>query len=113
MTHYSVEISEQAAQDLRGVFAYIAYELKSVQNASGQLARLEKAILSLEQMPERFRRYKKEPWHSRGMRMMPVDNFVVFYLPDHDRQVVSIVRVMYGGRDIEAELDRHSAEEEK
>ena len=45
--------------------------------------------------------------------MMPVDNFVVFYLPDHDRQAVSIVRVMYGGRNIEAELNRYSPEEEK
>lgn len=113
MMRYAVEISEQAVRDLQGVFAYIAYELKSLQNASGQLSRLEKGILSLEQLPERFRRYRKEPWYSRGLRMMPVDNFVVFYLPNHDRQAVSIVRVMYGGRNIEAELNRYSPEEEK
>ena len=37
MMRYAVEISEQAVRDLQGVFAYIAYELKSLQNASGQL----------------------------------------------------------------------------
>ena len=35
---YSVEIAAQAEQDLRGIFAYIAYELQSVQNAAAQLA---------------------------------------------------------------------------
>ena len=39
---YSAEISEQANADLRGIFKYIAFELQSVQNASGQLSRLEK-----------------------------------------------------------------------
>lgn len=113
MISYSVEISEQAAKDLNGIFEYIAYELRSVQSAAGQLSRLEKGILSLDQMPERFRRYRKEPWHGRGLRMMPIDNFCVFYIPDIDRKIVSIVRVMYGGRNMEAELDRYSANEEK
>lgn len=40
----SVEITEQADADLRGIFEYIAFELKSIQNAAGQLARLEKNI---------------------------------------------------------------------
>ena len=81
MIDYSVVVSEQAAKDLNGIFEYIAYELKSFQNAQGQLSRLEKGISSLGNMPERFRRYKREPWYSRGLRIMPVDNFCVFYIP--------------------------------
>ena len=63
---YELEISEQADNDLRGIFEYIAFELQSPQNASGQLDRLEEQILSLDTMPERYRRYEKEPWKSRG-----------------------------------------------
>lgn len=33
MIDYSVVVSEQAAKDLKGIFEYIAYELKSFQNA--------------------------------------------------------------------------------
>ena len=44
MIDYSVVVSEQAAKDLNGIFEYIAYELKSFQNAQGQLSRLEKGI---------------------------------------------------------------------
>ena len=38
---YELEISEQADNDLRGIFEYIAFELQSSQNVSGQLDRLE------------------------------------------------------------------------
>lgn len=38
---YELEISEQADNDLRGIFEYIAFELQSSQNARGQLDRLE------------------------------------------------------------------------
>ena len=108
--NYSVEISEQASADLRGIFEYIAFELQSLQNATAQLSRLEKSILSLDHMPERFRRYSEEPWLNRGLRIMPVDNYCVFYIPDVDKKTVKVIRVMYGGRNIDTELAKHTTE---
>lgn len=105
---YEVEISAQADVDLRGIFEYIAYELQSPENAIGQLDRLEENIMKLDQMPERFRQYEKEPWHSRGLRIMPVDNYCVLYIPDAEKAVVTIIRVMYGGRDIESQLQKYT-----
>ena len=101
---YTVNITDAADNDLRAIFSYIAFELNSFQNATEQLERLESAICSLSEMPERYRRYEKEPWHSRGLRRMSVDNYCVFYIPDHDKKTVEIIRVMYGGRDIERRL---------
>ena len=105
---YEVEVSEQADSDLREIFEYIAYELQSPQNASGQLDRLEEQILSLDTMPERYRKYEKEPWKSCGLRVLPVDNYVVLYIPDSDKKVVTILRVMYTGRDIDNQLNLHT-----
>ena len=102
---YEVEVSQQADSDLREIFEYIAFELQSPKNASGQLDRLEKQILGLNTMPERYRRYEKEPWKSRGLRVLPVDNYVVLYIPDCDKKVVTILRVMYVGRDIDNQLN--------
>ena len=45
--NYSVVLAEQAKNDLRDIFRYIAFDLQSEQNAAGQLERLEKAIGSL------------------------------------------------------------------
>ena len=105
---FEIEISDQADNDLRDIYEYIAFELQSPENASGQLDRLEESILGLDQMPERFREYEKEPWHSRGLRIMPVDNYCVLYIPDKEKAVVTIIRVMYGGRDIETQLQKYT-----
>lgn len=97
---YSVRISEQADGDLRGLFEYIAFRLRSPENAAGQLDRLEAAINSLADYPERHILYDAEPWRSRGLRMMPVDHYIVFYIPDAQTITVSVTRVLYGGRDV-------------
>lgn len=39
---------------------------------------------------------------------MPVDNYLVFYITDREAQTVNIIRVMYGGRDIDTQLDKHT-----
>lgn len=102
---FTVEITEQADSDLRAIYEYIFFELQSPENAIGQLERLEKSIISLEEMPERCQRYEKEPWYSRGLRIFPVDNYVVCYIADTERNIVTVIRVMYGGRDIEHQLN--------
>ena len=39
---------------------------------------------------------------------MPVDNFIVFYITDNDKAIVTVIRVMYGGRDLDIYLKRSS-----
>ena len=103
-----VQISEQADNDLRGIFEYIAFEFLAPENAAGQLDCLEEAISKLDRMPEKYRRYEREPWRSRGLRVFPVDNYLVFYIPDEETKIVTVIRVMYGGRDVDKELKRHT-----
>ena len=103
--NYSVQITSRAETDLREIYEYIAYELLSPPTAARQLQRLEDEILSLDQMPNRYPAYPDEPWHSRGLLVMSVDNYLVFYMPDAAAQTVTIIRVMYGRRDIASQLD--------
>jgi toxin ParE1/3/4 len=103
---YDIVISDQAEIDLRGILEYIAFELQAPENASGQLDRLEACIMDLDHMPKRYRQYELEPWKSRGLRVAPVDNYLILYIPDDDTQVVTIIRVMYGGRDVDTQLNR-------
>ena len=108
MIIYEVVTTEQAESDLRGIYEYIAYELLSPENAAGQLDRLEENILGLETFPEKFRGYEKEPWKSRGLRIMPVDNYLVFYISDKEAETVTVIRVMYDGRDVDNQLIFHT-----
>ena len=99
---YTVTVSEDAEQDLKGIYQYIALELLSPDNALGQLNRLERAILSLDEMPYRFREYGNAKWRKRGLRIMPVDHYCVFYIPDDSAAVVTVIRVIYSARDLDA-----------
>lgn len=103
--NYKINLTPKSQSDLKEIFRYIAVDLQSIQNATGQFDRLEKAISSLEQMPERYRVYDKEPWRSRNLRIMTVDNYLVLYVPNKEERTVTVIRIMYGGRDIDSQLN--------
>ena len=101
---YEIKITEKAETDIREIYNYIATELLAPETAANLLNKLEKNILELDFMPSKFRKYGSELWQSRGLRIMPVENFVVLYILDKKTKIVTIIRVMYGGRNIEKQL---------
>ena len=105
---YEVSLTNQADSDLRSIYEYIAFDLYSPQHAEGQLNRLEEKILKLEVFPFSHPEYENEPWKSRGLRFMPVDNYIVFFMPNVEKLTVTIIRVMYGGRDVDSQLKNHT-----
>ena len=64
------------------------------------------SIAKLNQMPLRCNLYEKEPWQSRGLRVLPIDNYLVFYMPVESQITVAVIRIMYGGRKIEEQLSQ-------
>lgn len=58
-------------------------------------------------MPARFPLTEEEPWHTCGIRKMTVKNFLVYYLIDEEKKVVSVAAVVYGRRDQLAVLLRY------
>ena len=97
---WGIVYTAQARQDLRDIYEYIALELLAPETAVGQTQRIMKTIRSLEEMPMRHQLYGEEPWHSQGIRFLPVDNYLIFYLLEEPKNIVNIVRIMYGGRDV-------------
>ena len=103
---YKVMYTARAKKDLRDIFNYISEELLASENAAGQTERIMSAIRKLAAMLDRNRRYEEEPWHSRGLRFFPVDNYLVFYKTGDETEIVYVVRIMYGGRDIHKRLSQ-------
>ncbi len=108
---FSIAISEQAVGDILSIYNYIAKTLNAPTAAARQIDRLEDAISRLADIPEGFARYEEEPWHGRGLRRMPVDKYCVFYIANLKDEEVSVSRILYGGRNIQDELDANSASE--
>lgn len=98
---WNVIYTEQAELDLRNIFEYIDYVLLAPDAARNQSKRVMDAISTLDEMPFRHQRYKKEPWHSKGMRFILVDNYIIFFFILESEKIVAVVRIMYSGRDIE------------
>lgn len=100
MNEYSVVITDKAQQDLREIFEYIACDLCSLDTAHKQINRIQKAIQDLNFFPNKYKKYEEEPWFSRNLRLLPVDNYGVFYIADDTALRVTVIRIMYGGRNI-------------
>ena len=96
--------SLKSRQDLRDIYGYIAYTLLSPQTARSLTDSILQAAGTLKSMPERNPLYKEEPWHSLGVRFLPVKNYTVFYTVDREADTVFVVRILYGGRDISRQL---------
>ena len=97
-------ITQKAERDLREIYAYIAETLLSPENAERQLCRLETGMMNLRQFPKRHKIYSDKMWHNKEIRIMPVDNFLIFYISNDDDKIVTILRVMYSKRDFPFEL---------
>ena len=97
---YRIQYSPAALEDLKDIYAYLAYELKAPSMARNQANRINAEIGSLDFMPCRYEQVDWEPWKSMGMRKVPVNNFVVFYKVDLDAMTVTVLRIVYGGSDV-------------
>jgi len=102
--NWEVIYTEDAEQDLQDIYEYISDVLLEPKIAQGQINRIMDSIESLDNLPLRHHLYNNEPWRTKGLRVMPVDNYLVFYLPNESRGNVAIVRIMYGGRNVEEHL---------
>ena len=97
-------MTETAENDLNAISDYLIFQLSAGENALRQISRIEQAITSLDEMPERYHIYDKEPWNKNNLRVMRVDNYLVFYITDNITHTVTIIRIMYGKRDIDKQL---------
>jgi len=106
MNTWQVVYSEQAELDLRCIYEYIAFTLLVPKVAGKQTRRIMDGVAKLNQLPLRYQLYKKEPWRSKGLRVLPIDNYLVFYLPVESQKTAAVIRIMCGGRNIEEQLNR-------
>ena len=58
---YDVTFTEQAENDLRGIFEYIAFDLLSPENAAGQLDRIEEKSFPWESIRRSSGNMKESP----------------------------------------------------
>ena len=78
--------------------------MQEPQVAVSLVRQITKEILSLKQVPMRYRLYDEKTWQSQELRCFPVKNYLIFYYLDETKSTVYAVRIIYGGRDISRQL---------
>ncbi len=99
METYEIRTAEQAYQDMRDLYRYIARELKEPTIADKLLSKIDEGIQSLSTMPQRHNTLADERLGQQGIRRLSIENYFVFYVVDEPGQVVFVTRVMYARRD--------------
>jgi toxin ParE1/3/4 len=105
MSKWHIQITKHAEDDLRGIYEYIAFEKLEPGVAKNLIERIKKRVGKLNNSPQSFALYQKEPWKSRGLRRVNSGKYAIFYISTEEDKIVTVIRIMYGGRDIESIFD--------
>ena len=95
MDKYKVSLTNRALRDLDDIYVYIAQTLLVPETALGLVDKIEKEILSLEEMPYRFPERKTGAYANKGYRQLFVGNYTVIYRIDEKRRQVIVITIRY------------------
>ena len=112
---WCVVYTEDTYHDLQRILNYIQDELLEPETAANQVDRIMDAADSLDHMPYRYRLYDKEPWRSKGLRLMPIDKFIIFYMPIETgaKRIVVIIRVMHSDQNADDILNDYTISDDE
>ena len=100
MDKYEVMLYPKAFRDIDDIYAYIAFEKLSPENAKGQTDRIWEAIRTLEKMPEAHQDRLVGRYAGKGYKQLLIDNYVAIFKIDKNSNKVFVVTVQYQSRNI-------------
>lgn len=106
MEKYEVSISKAAGMDVEKIAEYYAFSLQNPEGALKLIDSIKKVVMSLSEMPERHQAAADGSLAAKGIRMFPIQKYLIFYTVNKADCTVNIVRVLYEKREWELLL-RH------
>ncbi len=96
---YSFSFTSIAAADLDETLNYISEELRNPIAAQSFLQKMETAISAIRTFPLSGSPVDNPYVKRNDIRKTMVGNYVLYYLPDHLKREIVILRIVYGQRD--------------
>ncbi|WP_373249125.1 type II toxin-antitoxin system RelE/ParE family toxin [Mediterraneibacter gnavus] len=100
MDKYKIKLNPRAFRDIEDIFAYIALEKLSPENAQGQTDRIWKALKKLETFPNAHQQRSEGRYAGKGYRQLLIDNYIAIFRIDEPTKTVHVVTVQYQGRNL-------------
>lgn len=99
MINYQIRMTPGAENDLLQLDDYISNVLLVPDIAVQYVGEIRQAIEQLSYFPRKVRLVPEEPWHSRGIRRCPVNNFYIYFMIHEAEHQVIILNVIFNKRD--------------
>lgn len=97
---YPCHWTERANGDVDDAVSCMAVELANPQAASRFLEQLDAVLETISCFPDSGALVQNEFFPYSGVRQKPIFNYVLYYLVDHEKKRVNLLRVLYGRRDL-------------
>ena len=100
MDKYEVTLYPRAFRNMNDIYAYLALEKQSPENAKRQTDRIWEALRTLEQLPGVHQERLVGRYAGKGYKQLIIDNYIAIYKIDECSKKVFVVTVQYQGRNI-------------
>lgn len=94
--NYTIKMTPKAAEDLDNIYQYISEKLFVTSAATNTLEKIEKGIMRLKRFPFSCNHVADEYLRNKGYRKLIINNYVIFYLIEEEKNQVIIMRVLHG-----------------
>ena len=101
---YTYALTPSAMRDLDEILTYITERLCAGESAIRLLDAIEAAIQEACRFPSAATPVNDALLRQRGYRKLIVNNYLVLFIPDDERCVLNVMRVVYYARDYMKEL---------
>jgi plasmid stabilization system protein ParE len=98
---YSYRFTEKAAKDLDDILRYISVDLSNPIAAQNFGKRVFEKIDLVRSFPLSCERVSNEFLDDNSIFKMLVDNYIIYYKVHFDEKIISILRVVYGKRNLD------------
>ena len=101
---YSYRFTERAEQDFDEILRYMSVDLVNPIAAQNLGKKVFEKIDIVRAFPDSGTLVDNEFLADKMVRKLPVDNYVIYYKPHYDEKVISIIRIVYGKRNLDEML---------
>ena len=100
MDKYKIKLNPRAYRDLEEIFAYIALEKLSPENAKRQTDRILIKLRKLDTFPQAHQERMEGRYAGKGYRQLLIDNYMAIFRIVEKTKTVHVVTIQYQGRNL-------------
>lgn len=103
---FGYRLTKRAESDLDGIVWYITVDLANPQAASDFVDKLQDTIEEVRAFPESGSLVDNEFLQIENVRKKLVGNYIMYYLPDIGENIIYILSIVYGKRNLDEILKK-------